>query len=97
MSKNFLDKARKTASRDKPKSVCVWKIIWKNLDILKLLGGSEMIWKIQTVLRPSGKWEVIWRNPDKLSGFSVIRAKTFRGAKLTMSYPRVVDILFEAY
>ena len=45
MYKNFLDKARKTASRDKPKSVCVWKIIWKNLDILKLLGGSEMIWK----------------------------------------------------
>ena len=58
------------------------------------------IGKIQTVLRPSGKWEVIWRNPDKLSGFSVIRAKlsgeqSLRGViqELLTSCSRLIDIL----
>ena len=27
------------------------------------------------MLTLSGKWEMIWKNPDKISGFSVLRTK----------------------
>ena len=64
--KNFPDEAREIVSHEKHKSACL---------------PFTIIWKIQTILKPSGKWEIIWKNPHSFNWKCLDSFKT--GCKLS--------------